>query len=162
MRVSRICVGLAEAAVVGILALSPTVAWADGAPGAASGPSNVRVSPAQVHQGATLTVTASGCTGGGTVTSAAFPTVTLPAGATTTATARVDNTATPGAATLSVHCGGRTASATFTVLAGTAAQGGLGGSYTPGTSEVAAGAALTGVAAAAGAVLLRRRSSGRL
>ncbi|MDQ1006614.1 hypothetical protein QFZ82_001099 [Streptomyces sp. V4I23] len=162
MRVSRRCIGLAEAAVVGVLTLSPTVAWASGAPGAGAGPSNVRVSPGQVHQGATLAVTASGCTGGGTVTSSVFPTVTLPRGATSTATARVDNTATPGRATLSVHCGGRTAHATFTVLAGTAAQGGLGGSYTPGTSEVAAGAALTGMAAAAGAVLLRRRSRGRI
>lgn len=161
MRISRICVGLAEAAVVGILTLSPTVAWASGAPAGGTGPSNVRVSPSQVHQGATLTVTFSGCSGGGTVTSTAFPTVTVPTGA-RTATARVDNTARPGAATLSVRCGGRTASATFTVLAGTAAQGGLGGSYTPGPHEVAAGAALTGMAAATGAVLLRRRTRARV
>ncbi|MEV4331726.1 hypothetical protein AB0K02_14480 [Streptomyces sp. NPDC049597] len=162
MRVSQRCVGLAGAAVVGLLTLSPSAAWADGAPAAGAGPSNVRVSPGQVHQGATLSVTVSGCPGGGTVSSAAFPTVTLPAGA-TTVTARVDNTATPGAARLTVHCGGRTAHATFTVLAGAAAQGGLGGSYAPGTGEIAAGAALTGMAAAAaGAVLLRRRSSGRV
>lgn len=157
MRVSRTCTGLAGA--VAVLVLSPSaVAWADGP--TASGPTNVRVSPSQVHQGATLSVSASGCTSGGTVRSAAFPTVTLPAGSRTSVTARVYNTATVGAATLSVQCGGRSANATFTVLRGAAAQGGVGGSRTPSGAEIAAGSAMTGLAACAGAFLLARRRHG--
>ncbi|MEU0374428.1 hypothetical protein ABZ070_30125 [Streptomyces sp. NPDC006283] len=115
------------------------------------------MSPSQVHQGATLQLTASGCTSGGTVTSAAFPTVQLPTGATTTATARVTDTATPGAHTLTVRCGSRTANASFTVLAGAAARGGLGGSQIPGTAAIAAGSAMTALAACTGAFLVTRR-----
>ncbi|MGW7285454.1 hypothetical protein ACWGH4_08150 [Streptomyces sp. NPDC054847] len=115
------------------------------------------MSPSQVHQGATLRVTASGCTGGGTVTSAAFPTVQLPAGATTTATARVTNTATPGAHTLTVRCGNRTANASFTVLAGAAARGGLGGSQVSSTAVTAAGGAMAALAVGTGAFLITRR-----
>jgi hypothetical protein len=117
----------------------------------------VILSSAQVHQGATLQVTASGCTSGGTVTSAAFPTVQLPAGATTTAIARVHGTAAPGAQTLTVRCGSRTANASFTVLAGAAAQGGLGGSQTPSTMVTAAGGAMAALAACTGAFLITRR-----
>ncbi|MFF8848300.1 hypothetical protein ACF08N_37580 [Streptomyces sp. NPDC015127] len=71
----------------------------------------------------------------------------------------MSNTAAAGAATLRVQCAGRTAKAAFTVLAGTAAQGGLGGARTPNTAEIAAGTALTGMAICAGAVLLTRRHS---
>ncbi|MER7665364.1 hypothetical protein [Streptomyces sp. NPDC096193] len=115
------------------------------------------MSPMQVHQGATLQVTASGCTTGGTVTSAAFPTVTLPAGATTTATARVNNGATPGTHTSTVRCGSRTANASFTVLVGAGAQGGFGGSQMPGTMTTIAGGALAALGACTGAFLITRR-----
>ncbi|WP_244258339.1 hypothetical protein [Streptomyces sp. Tu 2975] len=115
------------------------------------------MSPSQVHQGATLQVTASGCTRGGTVTSAAFPTVQLPAGTTTTATARVTNTATPGAHTLTVRCDGRTANASFTVLAGAAARGGIGGSQNSGTAVTAVGGAMAALSACTGAFLITRR-----
>jgi hypothetical protein len=147
-----------------VLALTPYAAWAGGTPATGTGPSDVRVSPSQVHQGATLSVSASGCSGGGTVTSAAFPTVRLPAGTRTTATARVYNTAAVGPATLSVQCGGRSANASFTVIAGAASQGGLGGSQSPSTGEIAAGATMAGVAACAGVFFLARRrpSRGRL
>lgn len=159
MRVSRMWIGAGAAGAV--LALSPAVAWAGGTP--AGGPSNVRVSPSQVHQGATLSVTASGCTSGGTVTSAVFPAVHLPAGATTTATARVDNSATPGAARLTVTCSGRSANANFTVLRGAATQGGLGGSHSPGTAEMVLGASMAAGSAAAGAFyLVRRHNHGRV
>ncbi|MEU9298650.1 hypothetical protein [Streptomyces sp. NPDC048266] len=124
---------------------------------AGTGPSNISVSPSQVHQGALLTITASGCTSGGTITSAAFPAVTLPAGASTSATARVNNNATTGAATLTVQCGGRSANASFTVLAGTPAQGGLGGTQGPSTTATAVGGTLTALALATGTVLLLRR-----
>lgn len=154
MRFSRIATGAGVAGMV--LALSPAVAWAGGAPDG-RGPTNVSVSPSQVHQGATLSVTASGCTSGGTVTSAAFPTVRLPAGSRTTTTARVNNTATPGAATLTVTCSGRSAHAGFTVLKGTATQGGLGGSQSLGTAETAIGTAMAAGALAAGAFVVSRR-----
>ncbi|MFE0654534.1 hypothetical protein ACFVZH_39050 [Streptomyces sp. NPDC059534] len=121
----------------------------------------MRVSPSQVHQGALLTITASGCASGGTdtVTSAAFPAVTLPAGTTTTATvtARVYNTATLGAHTLTVQCRGASTNASFTVLTGTPAQGGLGGTQTPSTTEMALGGTMTALAAGIGAFLLSRR-----
>lgn len=158
MRVARTCIGLIGAGA--ILALSPGGAWADGT-AAGTGPSDVRVTPSQVHQGATLSVTASGCSGGGTVTSAAFSAVRLPAGARTTATVRVRNTARVGPATLTVQCGSRGANATFTVIAGAAAQGGLGGSRTPSTTEITTGAAMAGLAACAGALLLRRHRPDR-
>ncbi|GGT24479.1 hypothetical protein GCM10010271_29840 [Streptomyces kurssanovii] len=151
---SRARTVLAGAAVV--LVWSSSAAWADGMP-AGAGPSNVSVSPSQVHQGATLKVTASGCTSGGTVTSAAFPAVQLPAGTTTTATARVTDTATPGAHTVTVRCGSRTANASFTVLAGTPARGGLGGSQISGTAVTAAGGAMAALAACTGAFLIVRR-----
>jgi hypothetical protein len=83
--------------------------------------------------------------------------VQLPAGATTSATARVTNTATPGAHTLTVRCGSRTANASFTVLAGAAAQGGLGGTQTPGTAVTAVGGAMAALAACTGAFLITRR-----
>ncbi|MDX2565510.1 hypothetical protein PV371_39205 [Streptomyces sp. TX20-6-3] len=124
---------------------------------AGTGPSNISVSPSQVHQGALLTVTASGCTGGGTITSTSFPTVTLPAGATTSTTARVNNNATTGTATLTVQCSGRSANASFTVLAGTPAQGGLGGTQGPSTTATAVGGTLTALALATGTGLLLRR-----
>ncbi|MFJ2061341.1 hypothetical protein ACIOMM_36325 [Streptomyces sp. NPDC087908] len=122
-----------------------------------TGPSNVRVNPSQVHQGALLTITASGCTDGGTVTSTAFPVTTLPAIG--TATARVNNTATPGSHTLTVRCGTGTGTASFTVLSGAAAQGGLGGIQTPGTTEIVVGGSMAVLAAVAGAFLFSRRRS---
>ncbi|MFC8016476.1 hypothetical protein, partial [Streptomyces cinereoruber] len=126
---------------------------------ATTGPSNISVSPSQVHQGALLTVTASGCTSGGTITSTAFPAVTLPAGATTSVTARVNNNAITGTGTLTVQCGGRSANASFTVLAGAPAQGGLGGTQGPSTTATALGGTLTALALATGtALLLRRRT----
>ncbi|MFD5110691.1 hypothetical protein [Streptomyces cinereoruber] len=124
---------------------------------ASTGPSNITVSPSQVHQGALLTITASGCTSGGTITSTAFPTVSLPAGATTNTTARVNNNATTGTATLTVQCSGRSANTSFTVLAGTPAQGGLGGTQGPSTTATALGGTLTALALATGTVLLLRR-----
>ncbi|MFE5940885.1 hypothetical protein ACFQ69_36900 [Streptomyces sp. NPDC056470] len=115
------------------------------------------MSPSQVHQGALLTITASGCTSGGTVTSAAFPAVTLPAAITATATARVNDTATPGAHTLTVRCGTGNANASFTVLTGAAAQGGLGGTHAPSTIEMTIGGAMTALAVCTGAFLSTRR-----
>ncbi|MCX5233202.1 hypothetical protein [Streptomyces sp. NBC_00233] len=154
---SRVLAGLAGAAVM--LCGTPSAAQAGVVAAAAqTGPSNVSVSPSQVHQGALLTITASDCTSGGTVTSDAFPAVTLPAAVTTTATARVNNTATPGTHTLAVQCGTGTATASFTVLTGAAAQGGLGGTQTPHTTEMVLGGALTALAACTGAFLLSRRT----
>lgn len=153
-RLSRVRTALAGAAVV--LVWSSSAAWAGGTP-PGGGPSNVKVSPSQVHQGASLRVTASGCTRGGTVTSAAFPTVRLSAGKTSTATARVSNTARPGAHTLTVRCDGRTANASFTVLAGAAARGGIGGSQAPSTTVTAVGGVMAAASACTGAFLITRR-----
>ncbi|MFE9139656.1 hypothetical protein [Streptomyces sp. NPDC007355] len=155
-RTSRVWAGLAGAAL--LLCGAPSAARADGTLMAQTGPSNVSVSPSQVHQGALLTITASGCAGGGTVTSDAFPSGALPAAITTTVTARVYNTATPGAHTLTVQCGTGTASASFTVLTGTPAQGGLGGTQTPGPAQMALGATMTALAAGTAAFLLSRRT----
>ncbi|MEJ8639997.1 hypothetical protein [Streptomyces sp. MS2.AVA.5] len=116
------------------------------------------MSPSQVHQGALLKISASGCTNGGTVTSTAFPVVILPAASSTTAAARVNNTATPGAHTVTVRCGNGTANASFTVLVGAAAQGGLGGTQTPSTTEMALGGAMTALAGTAALLLNRRRT----
>ncbi|MEU9298759.1 hypothetical protein [Streptomyces sp. NPDC048266] len=148
----------ALAALAGALALGlgpAGVAQAGGTAG--TGLSNVSVNPSQVHQGALLTVTASGCTNGGTITSTAFPSVTLPAGATTSATARVNNNAITGAGTLTVQCSGRSTNASFTILAGTPAQGGLGGTQGPSSTATAVGGTLTVLAIGTGTFLLARR-----
>ncbi|MFI8294262.1 hypothetical protein ACIGBL_34755 [Streptomyces sp. NPDC085614] len=84
--------------------------------------------------------------------------VTLPAGITTTATARVSDTTTASAHTLTVQCGNATANASFTVLTGTPAQGGLGGTQALSTAVMAAGGAMAALAAATGTFLLVRRA----
>ncbi|MFF0425048.1 hypothetical protein [Streptomyces sp. NPDC004520] len=118
----------------------------------------VTVSPFAVHQGALLTITVRGCSGG-TVTSNAFATVTLPAAVNgvSTATARIFDNATPGQYNLAVQCGGRTLTQSFRVLAGQGAQGGLGGSMAPSSTEMAVGGSLVAAAALGGGLFIARR-----
>ncbi|MFI8961779.1 hypothetical protein ACIGO8_06650 [Streptomyces sp. NPDC053493] len=123
----------------------------------------VTVSPFAVHQGGLLTITARGCAGG-TVTSDAFTTTNL-TGSTnglSTATVRIFNNATPGQHTLTVTCDGRTRTASFRVLAGQGAAGGLGGSLAPSSTEMAVGGSLVAAAALGGGLFVarRRRMSG--
>lgn len=128
------------------------------------GANSVTVSPFAVHQGATLTITVRGCAGG-TVSSNAFPTVTLSGNVNgvSTATARIHNNATPGQYNLAVQCGNRTLTQTFRVLAGQGALGGIGGSLAPSSTEMAVGGSLVAAAALGGGLFIARRrmSSGR-
>ncbi|MFF3314830.1 hypothetical protein ACFYV5_04875 [Streptomyces sp. NPDC003035] len=124
------------------------------------GSHNVTVTPSAVHQGSTLTITVKGCTGG-TVTSNAFPTVSLsaPFGGVSSAVARIHNNATLGEHTLTVHCTSphRTFTQRFRVLAGTGAQGGIGGSLAPDSTEMAVGGSLVAAAALGGGLFIARR-----
>ncbi|MEV8588788.1 hypothetical protein [Streptomyces sp. NPDC051180] len=122
------------------------------------GSNGVTVSPFAVHQGAILTITVRGCAGG-TVTSNAFPTTTLPAAVNgvSTATPRIFNNATPGQYNLAVQCNGRTLTQPFRVLAGQGAQGGLGGSMAPSSTEMAIGGSLVAAAALGGGLFIARR-----
>ncbi|MFC8272522.1 hypothetical protein ACFUJR_08265 [Streptomyces sp. NPDC057271] len=126
------------------------------------GANSVTVSPFAVHQGGILTISVRNCPGG-RVTSNAFPTVTLSGNVNgvSTATARIHDHATPGQYNLAVQCGGRTLTQTFRVLAGQGAQGGLGGSLAPSSTEMAVGGSLVAAAALGGGLFIaRRRMSG--
>ncbi len=119
----------------------------------------VSVSPLQVHQGSTVSFTVSGCTSSGTVSSPALSTANFPAKGNVTVTARVHDTAAAGPHLANVQCGGVTHKVSITVLgAGSAVQGGLGGSSEL-PSEVAAviGGGLFLAAAYAGLLFIRRR-----
>lgn len=122
------------------------------------GSNGVTVSPFAVHQGAILTITVRGCAGG-TVTSNAFSPTTLSAtvNGVSTATARIFNNATPGQYNLAVQCNGRTLTQPFRVLAGQGAQGGLGGSLAPSSTEMAIGGSLVAAAALGGGLFIARR-----
>ncbi|MFI6048646.1 hypothetical protein ACIBCO_01010 [Streptomyces violascens] len=152
MRASRaLAVVLATGAAIGLAA--PMAA-------ATNGPVDVDVSPSDVHQGATLRITARGCGHGGRVTSNAFSEVHLSAGdGTNFATARVHDHATPGNYNLAVKCNDndRVATRSFTVLEGRGADGGLGGAAGPSETEMAVGVSLVGTAAIGGALFVARR-----
>ncbi|MFF9148633.1 hypothetical protein ACF1BN_27640 [Streptomyces sp. NPDC014861] len=128
---------------------------------ATSGPSDVSVNPYDVHAGSTLTITAKGCGHGGTVTSNAFPETNLSVNSNglSSAIARVYNHATPGNYNLAVRCSDnrRVVTAPFRVLAGRGAQGGLGGSLAPSSTEMAVGGSLVAAAALGGGVFVLRR-----
>lgn len=156
MRASRALAVAATACVA--VGLSAPLAAAGGNGG--SGPTNVTVSPTEVHQGGILTVSVRGCDRGGTVTSNAFPKTRLtvmPGGQ--TATPRIFDNATPGQYNLAVKCDDspRVVTASFTVIRGRGAQGGLGGSVAPSSTEMTVGAALAGSAALGGALYISRR-----
>ncbi|MFG3497585.1 hypothetical protein [Streptomyces sp. NPDC047928] len=153
MRASRaFAVAAAACAAVGLSA--PFAA-------ATNGPTNVTVSPTQVHQGGQLAVSAMGCGHGGTVTSNAFPKTALTVNASghSAATPRIYDHATPGQYNLAVKCSdnARVVTRSFTVIKGRGAQGGLGGSMAPSSTEMAVGAALVGTAAVGGGLFLARR-----
>ncbi|MER5202305.1 hypothetical protein [Streptomyces sp. NPDC002825] len=118
----------------------------------------VTVSPFAVHQGALLTITVRGCAGG-TVTSNAFATATLPAAVNgvSTVTVRIFNNATPGQYNLAVQCNGRTLTQSFRVIPGQGAAGGLGGSMAPSSTEMAVGGSLVAAAALGGGLFIARR-----
>ncbi|WP_228980809.1 hypothetical protein [Streptomyces sp. DH12] len=158
MRASRaLAVAATACAVIGVAAPSAT---------ANNGPTNVTVSPTQVHQGGSLAVSAMGCGHGGTVSSNAFPKTALTVNASghSAATPRIYDHATPGQYNLAVRCSdsSRVVTRTFQVVRGRGSQGGLGGSMAPSSAEVTVGAVLAGGAALAGGVFLirRRRPSG--
>ncbi|MFE0701673.1 hypothetical protein [Streptomyces sp. NPDC058872] len=133
---------------------------------ATNGPTNVTVNPSAVHPGSTLTITVRGCGHGGTVTSNAFPETNLSVNSNglSSAVARVHDNATPGNYNLAVKCSDNSAVATrpFRVLPGRGAQGGLGGSLTPSSTEMAVGGSLVAAAALGGGlfVIRRRRTTG--
>ncbi|MGW1771005.1 hypothetical protein [Streptomyces sp. NPDC002104] len=164
MRVLR-ALTVTAAATCAAIALSAPFAAANPAGGPPSGgnggPSNVTVNPYSVHQGSTMQVSAAGCGHGGIVFSHGnFPQTNLSAGSIGFATVRIFNHASPGHQTLSVKCHDNSLVAThrFTILDGRGAQGGLGGSLGPSTTETAIGASLVGAAAlGAGAHVMRRR-----
>ena len=143
------------------------------AAGGGDGPRNVQVSPSSVHQGGILTITVDGCRRGGVVSSNAFPDATLSTGdrdrdrdraggdrgGESVATARVRDNATPGNYSLTVRCNDspQTATASFRVLPGRGALGGLGGSIGPTNAEMAIGAGLVATAAVGGSLFIVRR-----
>ncbi|MEU3692242.1 hypothetical protein [Streptomyces narbonensis] len=128
---------------------------------ATNGPSNVQVNPFDVHAGSTITITAKGCGHGGTVTSNAFPETNLSVNSNglSSAIARVHNNATPGSYNLAVKCSDNSRIVThpFRVLAGRGAQGGLGGSLAPSSTEMAVGGSLVAAAALGGGLFIVRR-----
>ncbi len=158
MRASR-TLAVAAAAFVAVGLSAPLAAA--GGDSQDTGPINVTVNPQAVHQGSTLTVSVRGCNRGGTVTSNAFPTVRLSEarGGVSTATARINDHASPGQYNLAVRCNNNpmVATAQFTVLPGRGAQGGLGGSVGPTSAEMAVGAGLVASAAVGGTVFIARR-----
>jgi hypothetical protein len=121
----------------------------------------VSVNPQSVHQGGTLTITVQGCNRGGTVTSSAFPEVRLSRSRTgvATAVARIHDRATTGQHSLVVACNDnqRVGTAQFTVLASRGAEGGLGGSVGPSSTEMAVGAGLVATSAVGGSLFIARR-----
>ncbi|MCH0539741.1 hypothetical protein I3F58_09225 [Streptomyces sp. MUM 203J] len=143
-----------------VLGLGAPLAAAGGNGG--NGPTDLSVSPSVVHQGGVLNVHVEGCNRGGTVTSNAFPRTHLTVTSSgQTATPRVFDHATPGRYNLAVRCNdsSRVATASFRVVPGRGAQGGLGGSVTPSSTEMAVGAGLVGTAALGGALFISRRRS---
>ncbi|MET9802528.1 hypothetical protein [Streptomyces sp. NPDC006368] len=159
MRASRAFAVAATAfATVGVCA---PIAVATGSGGGGNGPTNVTVRPTQVHQGGQLAVSASGCNRGGSVTSNAFPptALTLNRAGNSAATPRIYDHATPGQYNLAVRCHDSqlVVTRTFTVIAGRGAQGGIGGSMAPSSTEMAIGAALVGTAAVGGGLFISRR-----
>ncbi|GAA2926593.1 hypothetical protein [Streptomyces enissocaesilis] len=153
MRVPRAClVTVTACAAVGLVA--PTAA-------ATNGPRNVNVNPYSVHQGAVMTISASGCGHGGTVTSNAFkkPARLSASDTTSYATAKIKHNATPGHYNLAVKCNDNPMVAThqFTVLAGRGAHGGIGGSLGPSDTEMKVGAGLVATAAVGGGLFIVRR-----
>ncbi|MEV8309267.1 hypothetical protein AB0P36_18430 [Streptomyces flavidovirens] len=153
MRASRAC--LATAAACAAVGLAAPIATAT------NGPTNVNVNPYRVHQGAVLTISASGCGHGGTVTSHVFQRPAhLPASDTTSyATAKIRHNATPGNYHLAVKCNDNPRMKThqFTVVAGRGAHGGIGGSAGPSDTEMKVGAGLVAVAAIGGGLFIARR-----
>ncbi|MFJ2645436.1 hypothetical protein ACIO1C_01655 [Streptomyces sp. NPDC087420] len=129
--------------------------------GATNGPRNVTVNPFAVHQGSTIHISAQGCGHGGTVDSNAFRQVRFPVNPSgnVSATARIRDNATPGRYNLVVRCSDnpRVETHQFEVLAGRGAQGGLGGSVGPSSTEVGIGAGLVATAAVGGSFFLARR-----
>ncbi|MCB5165468.1 hypothetical protein LG634_11570 [Streptomyces bambusae] len=175
MRVARVF--LATAAAVAAIGLAAPAALAGGAPvggdgggrggngggGDGRGPRDITVNPLNVHQGARMDVTATGCRDGGEVESPdAFRDKKMSPGRISFATVRIFDEARPGRHTLTVRCHGSDVLGTheFRVLPARGAQGGLGGSFGPSTAETAMGAGLVGVAAlGAGVHVMRRRRS---
>ncbi|MEV8523815.1 MULTISPECIES: hypothetical protein [unclassified Streptomyces] len=156
MRASRaLTVALAVGAAVGLAA---PMAAAGGPPNG-GGPTNVDVDPSSVHQGATLRISARGCSQGGRVTSNAFDEVHLSAGDINFATARIHDHTTPGNYNLAVKCNDndRVATRSFRVLEGRGAEGGLGGAAGPTDTEMTVGGSLVAAAAIGGAVFVARR-----
>ncbi|MER8232881.1 hypothetical protein [Streptomyces sp. NPDC094049] len=128
---------------------------------ATNGPRDVTVNPFDVHAGSTITITAKGCGHGGTVTSNAFPETNLSVNSNglSSAIARVHDRATPGSYNLAVKCRDNSSVVThsFRVLPGRGAQGGLGGSLAPSSTEMAVGGGLVATAALGGGLFIARR-----
>lgn len=163
MRTTRaLAVAVTAGAVVGLAA--PTAsAWAD--------PSNIVAMPSVIPRGGQLTVTVDGtaCSAKGSkVTSNAFPDTPLHSmnGGTASANPRVYHHASPGAHSITVHCGSGgarkmlTKPDAFTVIHG-GVRGGLGGSNSSGATgtDMAIGGALVTVALVGGGVFWMRRRS---
>lgn len=160
MRTTRaLAVAVTAGAVVGIAA--PTAsAWAD--------PSNIVAMPSVIPRGGQLTVTVDGsaCAAHGSkITSNAFPDTPLKSmnGGTASANPMVYHHASPGAHSITVHCGtskALTKPNAFTVIHG-GVRGGLGGSSSAGATatDMAIGGALVTVALVGGGVFWMRRRS---
>ncbi|MEV4429852.1 hypothetical protein AB0K23_31725, partial [Streptomyces sp. NPDC049602] len=173
----------ASTALLGAAALAlaaPAALAADGAPAAepraarAKAPGDFLVSPSVVAPGGRVTLSAPGCASTATASAGIFDTATIAPGAVVTAT--VDADAKRGAVyTVLFNCTGGVQDTVALTISGSptatptisatiltpprGAQGGLGGSFAPSSTEVAAGGALA-LAAACGTVYVVRRRSG--
>ncbi|MCS0639859.1 hypothetical protein NX801_30345 [Streptomyces sp. LP05-1] len=187
MRASRaLAVAVTACAAIGLSAPLAAAAPFGGDPhgggigGDGNVPTHVTISPNPVHQGGTLAVSVQGCRRGGAVWSNAFPKTALSLNSSghSAATPRIYDHARPGQYTLSVRCndsnngnnngnnnggfggdGGNNqiVTRTFRVIEGRGAQGGLGGSMAPSSTEMAIGAGLVGTAAIGGGLFISRR-----
>ncbi|MEU5951559.1 hypothetical protein [Streptomyces sp. NPDC047525] len=157
MRTTRaLAVAVTAGAVVGLAA--PTAsAWAD--------PSNIVAMPSVIPRGGQLTVTVDGksCQAvGSKITSDAFPDTHLKhmGSGTASANTTIYQHATPGAHSITVHCGGKTLTKpdAFTVIHG-GVRGGLGGSSDTGatSTDMAIGGVLVAAAVVGGGVFWMRR-----
>lgn len=157
-------------AAVAVLGLATPVAVADGM---GASPSNIVALPSVIARGGQLTVTVDGCFSGGNAI-ATSPGFERPAnlslvgnsGTTSSGTARVSRTASPGSYSITVRCSNGsslTRDSAFTVIGGV--RGGLGGSSATGATptDVAIGGGLVAAAVVGGGVFwMRRRAERRI
>ncbi|WP_329262812.1 hypothetical protein OG223_46295 [Streptomyces sp. NBC_01478] len=158
----------AAGAAVAVLGLAAPAAVADGM---GASPSNIVALPSVIARGGQLTVTVDGCFSGGNAM-ATSPGFERPAnlslvggsGTTSSGTARISRSASPGSYSITVRCSNGsslTRDSAYTVIGGV--RGGLGGSSSAGATptDMAIGGGLVAAAVVGGGVFWMRRRTER-